>query len=156
MRTVPATRHDPNVDPDVSIPARLVELLGRHVSSGSVAQGSIGWPRSRWEQQLGEQAVLLDGLPEKLDRAVVRELSESPETEEEALRSFLVAVVWGYGDVGHGPWRIRKCLESRSDLPSVLLEAAHLAADDASRTPVRRLGWRSRCRGICGPCRPPW
>lgn len=128
-------------------PARLEVLLDRHHSGGSVPQQPICWPRARWVGRLPDCESVLNALPACLDRKSVRDVARHPDGDDAAMRGFLASMVWGYGDVGYGPWRIQRCLASRPDLPAVLLEAARYAAGDAEAAYEFMAGHRARMLG---------
>jgi hypothetical protein len=112
-------------------PGRLQELVGACRRSEICRQAPISWPLQPWLQWLPEHQGFLHAVPSRLDRAEVRRRSETPQDAGHALGGFLAAMVWGFGRVGYGPWRVRQALDGRPDLPEVLLEAARHAAGDA-------------------------
>jgi hypothetical protein len=64
-------------------------------------------------------------LPNRLTRQVVRDAcllaADSP---ADAQRAFLTVMAWGYGQVGYGPFRVRRLLEATPDADAQLQAAA--------------------------------
>ena len=69
-------------------------------------------------------------LPDRLGRAVVRSFcTEAATSPEAALRAFLATMVWGYGRVGYGPFRVERILAATPDAGVRLQNAAGELAD---------------------------
>jgi hypothetical protein len=113
-------------------PPEQLQRLVRAYQRGEVPmQSPIHWRRETWLRRLPEHTATFEALPSLLGRAEVRQRSEAPQNTGDALRGFLIAMVWGFGGIGYGPWRVRQALDGRPDLPEVLLEAARHAAINA-------------------------
>lgn len=63
---------------------------------------------------------------DRLDRTRAVELAPAIEDETSAVQVFLLAMLWGYGPVGYGPFRTRRILD-RPEAASELLEVAREA-----------------------------
>jgi hypothetical protein len=88
------------------IPNRLREVFQRWDADGRPSQAGIVWSRRTWQSTLPEQQEIFAGLPDRLDRTTVTGYgARAAETEEEAVRSFVAAMVWGYGRTGYGASR---------------------------------------------------
>ena len=112
----------------ISDPVRRVVDTWR--DAGSPLQEGIAWPRQRWIDALPSHATMFASLPERLDRiAVRRACARGAASPVDAERSFLAVMAWGYGQVGYGPFRVRRLLGAAPDAGAVLQTAASTAAD---------------------------
>lgn len=50
---------------------------------------------------------ILDSLPDHVDRNVIRDVVSTQLAHDHVLPAFVSAMVWGYGDRGYGPTRVR-------------------------------------------------
>ena len=50
---------------------------------------------------------VLDSLPDRVDRNLVREVVTSQLEDRQILPAFVSAMIWGYSDSGYGPTRVR-------------------------------------------------
>lgn len=50
---------------------------------------------------------VLDSVPDKVDRNLIREVVTTQLEDDRVLPAFVSAMVWGYGDSGYGPTRVR-------------------------------------------------
>lgn len=50
---------------------------------------------------------VLESLPDKVDRNLIPEVVTTQLEDERVLPAFVSAMVWGYGDSGYGPTRVR-------------------------------------------------
>jgi hypothetical protein len=104
-------------------------------AAGSPAQEGIAWPRPRWVARFPAHADTFTRLPDWLNRAIVRSFcTEAVTSPEAALRAFLTAMVWGYGRVGYGPFRVERILGATPDAGVRLQNAAR---ELTGRGPVR-------------------
>ncbi|RLK25395.1 hypothetical protein DER29_3397 [Micromonospora sp. M71_S20] len=109
----------------VPVPNRLRELLHRWEAEGRQPQGGMGWNRSAWLASLPEHQGLLEELPDRLDRNHVTERGRrAGEAHGEAVRAFVIAMVWGYGPVGYGAFRTARVLRENEEAPRILREVA--------------------------------
>lgn len=105
-----------------AVPNELLRLAEEWRAMGSPPQRGIPWSATRWRRSLPEYDHLYDWLPEPLDRsAVQRYVDEHAEADPAA--AFVATMVWGFGNVGYGPFRTRRILESGPDV-SVRLASA--------------------------------
>ncbi len=94
----------------------LLTLIENNPSEFFAEQEGFDWSRSliNWKEAFPFEEVFLDNLPEKLDRAKVREVCDSD--SHSVLQKFLVTMAWGYGDIGYGPYRVSRMLEQANSL----------------------------------------
>lgn len=65
-----------------------------------------------------------------MGRAAVGEICRSADRDgESALQGFLASMVWGYGRVGYGPYRVSRVLDGTPDAPDRLREVAERARE---------------------------
>lgn len=128
------------------VPKGLERLLrdGRHQ-----IQPGIAWPQQRWLSAFPSRQVFRT-LPAALDRNRVRTACTRVTTGEDgALNAFLVAMAWGYGEVGYGPWRVAQALED-SEAGRKLLDVAVVLDKKGAQAAYRAMGGPSRLKRI-GP-----
>lgn len=117
--------------PDV--PPLLAEVPARQ----PIPQQAFPWRPAGWFKEmhdLPEVLQILDGLPGSVDRTLVRETVLAEPDGGQVLPAFVSAMVWGYGDAGYGPTRVRWVLTGmkagahdapvRSDIAGLLRTAA--------------------------------
>lgn len=87
---------------------RLASKVAEWVQSGSPAQGAFDWSKSRgnWERDLPTEKLFIDSLPDALSREDVRRISESKKST--VTEKFVTSMIWGYGDLGYGSYRVKK------------------------------------------------
>lgn len=108
-------------------PEALRDTYRRWNRAGRPAQVRSRWKLSSWVRQLPKHEKYLSGLPQDgLDRGDGIQLVGKIQDEDSAVRAFLLAMIWGYGPVGYGPYRSRRVLDSM-DAPARLLEVARIA-----------------------------
>lgn len=111
-------------------PETLQETYKRWNDAGRPPQWRSSWKLNSWVRQLPEYEELLSGLPQGgLGRRDAVVLIGEIKDEESAVRAFLLAMIWGYGPVGYGPYRSRRVLNS-PDAPARLLDVARIAQTD--------------------------
>ncbi len=111
-------------------PEALRETYKRWNEAGCPSQVKSRWNLSSWVRQLPEHEEFLSGLHQGgLNRREGIDLVGEVEDEETAIHAFLLAMIWGYGPVGYGPYRSRRVLHS-PDAPARLLEVARIAQGD--------------------------
>lgn len=131
-------------------PDRLRAAVELWVQRGCPPQAGIPWPRDRWIAFFPDRHQLWIALPDQLRRAdVTAAAAGADQTEAEALTAFLVAMAWGYGNVGYGPWRVQRCL-STDRAAGRLLEAARTAVKKGPVAGYAALGGQDRLTGL-GP-----
>jgi hypothetical protein len=115
----------------VVVPVAVHRVVDAWRSEGSQPQAGIPWPRRRWRNQFPHHSATLAALPDALSRGTVRRASrDALESPAAAERAFLVAMVWGYGEVGYGPFRVERILSSTTDATARLCAAARVVARD--------------------------
>lgn len=76
------------------------------------------------------------------------EQARDADNPESAIGAFIVAMIWGYGTVGYGPWRTQRILDTNDDVAARLAEVARVARqegalagfDAMSQRPLKYLG----------------
>ena len=91
---------------------RLVALHKSWVSEGSKPQESFAWARSvnNWKRDLGSHSRFIQDLPGALDRTFLRKLVADDSVSN--VEKFLAIMIWGYGDLGYGSFRVKKMVNS--------------------------------------------
>lgn len=97
---------------------RLNQLVNDWRDNGSPEQEAFPWAISKpkWTQLAEEFSVDASGFPEMIDRQYLWTLSSGPAPVKS---SFLAIMIWGYGDIGYGPHRVRQMFESKGFEPSM-------------------------------------
>lgn len=87
---------------------RLTEIVAEWIDSGRPAQEAFVWTKSRsnWSRDLPAERVFIEALPGALSRKDVRKISERKNTT--TTEKFAAAMIWGYGDLGYGSFRVKK------------------------------------------------
>ena len=91
---------------DSKVPPLLAEVLAKQ----PIPQRAFLWMPASWRKEmhdLPEVLQLLDDLPERVDRSLVREVVLAELDGGRVLPAFVSAMVWGYGDRGYGATRVR-------------------------------------------------
>ena len=100
---------------------------------------------------LVEDESFLRQLPMALAREDVRSVaSHAAAGPTEARQAFLAMMAWGYGNVGYGPHRARRILESTPDSDGRLRRVAQSLLDGGAVEGYTRLGGDCRVRFL-GP-----
>src|SRR5699024_988610 len=111
-------------------PDALITTYERWQEAGRPTQIPSKWNHRSWTNQLGQHKEFLNGLKgDPIDRKQAVQLSPIVTNEEEAVQVFLLAMLWGYGLVGYGPFRTRRILEQPT-AAAELLEVAQVAQRD--------------------------
>ena len=114
----------------MTTPDALITTYERWQQAGRPAQVPSKWNQKSWTNQLGQHEDFFKKLKgDPIDRKQAVQLSPVVTNEEEAVQVFLLAMLWGYGLVGYGPFRTRRILE-RPEAAAELLEIAQVAQDD--------------------------
>jgi len=87
---------------------RVRRLIKEWVSQGATPQESFDWSKSQenWMRDLPRQKVFLKGLPQSLNRETIQELICDEKQRIE--NKFLATMIWGYGNLGYGSFRVKK------------------------------------------------
>jgi hypothetical protein len=88
----------------------------------------MAWPRERWIDALPEYERVFCNLPDTLGRGTIRYAVSSAIAEGDVLDGFLACMAWGYGQVGYGPHRVAKILDSAGQTPRTKLSSVATAA----------------------------
>jgi hypothetical protein len=104
-----------------SVPPELQRLFKQWDAAGRPVQRSFPWKSSGWTRWLPEHASSLEALPNPIGRSAVTELFADISDEDSAVRAFLAASVWGFGDAGYGPYRTRTILDNNPNFASDLI-----------------------------------
>jgi hypothetical protein len=130
----------------VVIPKALRDLVTR--STGK-PQRAIPWPRARWRATFPE-TLLFQRLPTLLDRSTIRTLCLRADASiDAATDAFLAAMVWGYGEVGYGAWRVKQAFHD-PDAGKKLHDVAAALNSDGPEAAYSLMGAGSRLHRI-GP-----
>jgi hypothetical protein len=90
----------------LTIPPPLAEVLAKQ----PIPQQAFPWKPAGWlakMHDLPEVLNRLNHLPQEVDRTTVREVVLNELDGGHVLAAFVTAMVWGYGDRGYGPARVR-------------------------------------------------
>ena len=111
-------------DQSAGVPMRLRELATAAVVQ--LPQPAMLLDRGRWSSALqGRKHV--DRLPAKLDRESVRNFCNSQVRDRDGVIAvFLASQIWGYGDRGYGPHRVKAALEHPDLVPALQCAADEL------------------------------
>lgn len=135
------------------MPKALAAAYERWNNAGRPMQVASVWKPTSWIEWFPEYKQFLTGLcTDRLDRRQVVEISPHVETEKQAVQVFLLAMLWGYGLGGLGPFRTRRVLDqpnAKSELFEVArevhakggLSAFKLVADRRSKGSPPFLQW---------------
>jgi hypothetical protein len=87
---------------------RLAKMVSEWLESGSPAQESFDWSRSRtnWSRDIPKHKDFIKSLPDAISRKDVRRISERKSFD--VVDKFLATMIWGYGDLGYGSYRVNK------------------------------------------------
>jgi hypothetical protein len=147
MLSMSASAEEEPVEP----PECLRIVVQEWVNSGSSHQPGIKWPREPWRAWLNGFDALLTTLPERLDRAAVHRLGHTAHTDPDAaLQAFVATMVWGYGNVGYGPWRTSRMLTGCPDAGERLVAVARALRDSKALDGYQLLASKARLTGL-GP-----
>jgi hypothetical protein len=70
------------------------------------------------------------GLPDRLTRPVVRGACQrAADAPADAAHAFLTVMAWGYGQVGYGPFRVRRLLDGAANADAQLQAAAGMLSE---------------------------
>lgn len=89
---------------------KVPTALGEVLEGAPLAQQAFLWLPAGWREALHDcPAVLaqLDKLPARINRNDVCSVVTENLERDDALSAFVPAMIWGYGDVGYGPDRVR-------------------------------------------------
>lgn len=117
------------------VPTAVARIANAWIDGGRRPQPGIAWPRDRWKAAFPEHSELLDRLPDTLDRRTVRRHGPlAARGRRQAETAFIVAMAWGFGKVGYGPWRTKRMLQ---ESPEAARRLRDIARKLHSQGPIR-------------------
>ncbi|WIX85676.1 hypothetical protein [Amycolatopsis sp. DG1A-15b] len=122
-----------------SVPFALITAVQRWRERGEPPQPPSRWSRGSWLKHFPQHHSFISALPERIDRAEATRHAAHAVTAEGAERAFLVAMIWGYGPVGYGPWRTARVLAENAHAASRLAEVARVALEHGGVAAFRDL-----------------
>lgn len=111
------------------MPEALWAAYERWDSAGRPAQAPSEWKRESWARRFPDFSGLfgrLDGVA--LNRQTAIKHAPVVDSEPTAVEAFLIAMMWGYGNVGFGPYRTRRVL-TRDETEELTPEGGPVAKD---------------------------
>ncbi|RSM52527.1 hypothetical protein DMH03_40155 [Amycolatopsis sp. WAC 01376] len=123
----------------MTVPPALVAAVRSWREHDEPPQRASRWSRGSWLKQFPNHHSFLNSLPESVDRAEATRHAARAATAEGAEPAFLVAMIWGYGPVGYGPWRTARVLTENPHAVDRLAEAARVARDHGGPAAFRSL-----------------
>lgn len=121
------------------MPKPVPSVLASVLTEPPRPQRAFVWEPDGWHSEmhdLPEVQGALDGLPGRVDRGLIRQRVLEQLDEGRVLSAFVSAMVWGYGDRGYGPVRVRWVLTGvkqgareasvRGDVPGLLSDAVEV------------------------------
>lgn len=120
-----------------AVPNDLRRLAEEWQAKGSPPQRGISWSSTHWRRWLPEYCHLYDSLPERLNRASVQCYVDEHAGDEPA-EAFVATMIWAFGNVGYGPYRTRRILDSGPDVPTRLTSAVRAASAEAAYAALAR------------------
>jgi len=81
-------------------------------ATGRVNQEAFDWSKSRrnWIKNIEDECEYIENLPAKFGREYLRLISLDDQITP--VQKFLTAMIWGYGDLGYGAYRVNKMFHS--------------------------------------------
>lgn len=114
-----------------AVPPRLRQLAEAWTSAGKPPQSGIGWRLKSWQAAFPKHEKLFKALPNPLDRAAVTVLAQAADVDKDAAEAaFVAAMVWGYGNVGYGPFRTARVLAENRAATGTLRDVAAVLRSD--------------------------
>lgn len=121
----------------MTTPDALITTYELWQKAGRPTQIPSRWNQKSWTNQLGQYEDFFKELKgDRIDRKQAVQLAPIVTNEEEAVQVFLLAMLWGHGLVGYGPFRTRRILD-RPEAASELLEVAQVAQRDGGLAAFR-------------------
>jgi hypothetical protein len=92
--------------------SRLRLLVDEWKRANSIPQEAFDWERSRanWQRDIPQHSEFISALPKEIDRDFLRILVA--DSEISVMEKFLAVMIWGYGDLGYGSYRVNKMFSS--------------------------------------------
>lgn len=115
---------------DRLIPHAIVRICERWDAEGRRAQAAAIWQRDRWMAAMPAHARLLQDLPNRLDRSIVRQrVRDAPATTRGMVEAMVIVYAWGWSVTSVGVTRAQSALGAGVER----LGSALLAAREAMR-----------------------
>lgn len=88
--------------------SRLSKKITEWQKSGNPEQEAFDWSKSRsnWYKDIPSLENFMDKLPKAITRKDVRNITENNKTN--TIEKFLATMIWGYGNLGYGSYRVKK------------------------------------------------
>lgn len=125
--------------PETAAPDALRASVQQWRERGEPPQPPSSWSRPSWLRSYPQHHAFLSALPEPIDRAEAARHAAHARTAEGAEQAFLVAMIWGYGPVGYGPWRTARVLTDNTRAAERLAKVARIAQDHGGAAAFRDL-----------------
>jgi len=138
----------------------LVQLVEKWKAGGSPKQVGFDWSarRKNWVNKFPADSEFIENLPDVIDRIYVRNLCESYDSNIRQI--FLAIMIWGYGDLGYGPYRVDQMLNQKNS-EAILNKTFHhcrngdpiLAYEFLSKNRIHVLGpsYSTKFMNFCTP-----
>lgn len=97
---------------------RIDILVEEWQNVGEPDQEAFPWSRSRakWQELADDFGIDISDFPDLIDRGYLWWLNSTGTPVE---RVFLAVMIWGYGDIGYGPHRVRQMFNSPNFIDSL-------------------------------------
>jgi hypothetical protein len=128
------------------VPRAVRSVIQQWIDAGQPMQPPIPWQRDRWLEDFPANTAVLTGLPDRLDRATIREVgANAARSPEQAVDAYLAVMAWGFGDtVGYGRFRTGRILNGRADAAARLHAVATAVVNQGAIAAYRALATTSR------------
>jgi 8-oxoguanine DNA glycosylase-like protein len=133
----------------LNAPPALRREVAAWVAAGRPAQGGAHVSVARWVAALPAQAAVVRALPSPLDRAAARTAVRARLAAGDVVGGFVASQVWGYGEIGYGPYRVRGVL-AQDGAAGGLATAYELLAGEGAEAGFGALAGEHRIAGL-GP-----
>lgn len=93
---------------------RLSALVSDWQKNNSIPQEAFNWTRSKpnWQKDFEKYTNFISALPDEIDRSFLRTLVSNKNVL--FMEKFLAIMIWGYGDLGYGSYRVKKMFSSEN------------------------------------------
>ena len=113
---------------DRLIPHAIVRMCERWDAEGRRAQAAAVWQRDRWMAAMPDHAGMLGGLPNRLDRSIVRQrVRDAPATTRGMFEAMVIVYAWGWSVTSVGVTRAQTALGAGVERRAPALLAAREA-----------------------------
>jgi hypothetical protein len=138
------------------IPKRLTAAISKNTAGGkTVLDHEVRWSPDKWQMpRLAKAAEIAERHASSGggDRLLLsrRNVIDIAKSAEDVAVSFVVAMIWGFGDTGYGPYRVNAILENAGTNLRPRLESIKAAAQQDAGTARDEYIKTSKMRGL-GP-----